>query len=328
MFERARYRLTLLYIAIFAIVLGTFSVVFYFALSTVLRPTPDIDPDVPTAASQLAYAATIERIGTALLLADLVVVGIVGALAWLLATRTLRPIQEAHRRQRRFVADASHEMRTPIAGIRATAEGALEGHGSATELRSSLESIVGSTDRLARLTNDLLLLARADDRLLESRRDTFDLSVVVVEALEEVRRASPAGRPATVRLASDLLVAGDADEVRRAVANLRRQRRSVRRSRRHRAGHDQGIGWHRGRRGLRRWARDRCGRPAEDLRRVLSRPARRDRPGRKRPRAHHRAEHRGTEWREPVRHEQAGRGHDLPAQPAQAPRAGRRPRRQ
>ena len=220
MFERARYRLTLLYIAIFAIVLGTFSVVFYFALSTVLRPTPDIDPDVPTAASQLAYAATIERIGTALLLADLVVVGIVGALAWLLATRTLRPIQEAHRRQRRFVADASHEMRTPIAGIRATAEGALEGHGSATELRSSLASIVGSTDRLARLTNDLLLLARADDRLLESRRDTFDLSVVVVEALEEVRRASPGGRPATVRLASDLLVAGDADEVRRAVANL------------------------------------------------------------------------------------------------------------
>ncbi len=220
MFQRARYRLTLLYIAIFAIVLGTFSVVFYLALSTVLRPTPDIDPDVPTAASQLAYAATIERIGTALLLADLVVVAIVGALAWLLATRTLRPIQEAHRRQRRFVADASHEMRTPIAGIRATAEGALQGPGSATELRSSLEAIVGSTDRLARLTNDLLLLARADDRLLEPRRETFDLSVIVAEVLDDVRQASPGGRPAKVRLASDLLVSGDADEVRRAVANL------------------------------------------------------------------------------------------------------------
>ncbi len=221
MFEHARHRLTLLYIAIFAIVLGVFSAVFYFALATVLRPTLDIDPDVPNlAAAELAYAATIQRIGLALIVADIAVVGIVGVLAWLLATRTLRPIQDAHRRQRRFVADASHEMRTPLAGIRASAEGALEGSGSTAETRASLEAIVASTEGLTRLTNDLLLLARTDDRLLEPRRETFDLSVAVAEVLDAARQASPADRPPEVRLASDLLVSGDSDEIRRAVANL------------------------------------------------------------------------------------------------------------
>ena len=221
MFDRARYRLTLLYIAIFVIVLGVFSAVFYVALATVLQPTLDVDPDVPNlAAAQIAYTATIQRIGIALVVADIAVVGLVGIVAWLLATRTLRPIQDAHRRQRRFVADASHEMRTPLAGIRATAEGALEGNGSTAEMRSSLEAIVESTERMARLTNDLLLLARTDDRLLEPRLETFDLSVAVAEVLDAARQASPANRAAEVRFASDLLVSGDAEELRRAVANL------------------------------------------------------------------------------------------------------------
>ena len=221
MFDRARRRLTLLFVAIFVIVLGVFSAVFYFALATVLQPTLDVDPDVPNlAASQIAYAATIQRIGIALIVADIAVVGLVGVVAWLLATRTLRPIQDASRRQRRFVADASHEMRTPLTGIRATAEGALERDASAAEMRSSLEAIVESTDRMARLTNDLLLLARTDDRLLQPQLETFDLSVAVAEVLDAARMASPADRPAQVRLASDLLVSGDADEVRRAVANL------------------------------------------------------------------------------------------------------------
>jgi signal transduction histidine kinase len=221
MFDRARSRLTLLFIAIFVIVLGVFSAVFYFALATVLQPTLDVDPDVPNlAASQIAYAATIQRIGVALVAADIAVVGLVGVVAWLLATRTLRPIQDASRRQRRFVADASHEMRTPLAGIRATAEGALERDASAAEMRSSLEAIVVSTDRMARLTSDLLLLARTDDRLLEPHLQTFDLSVAVAEVLDAVRQASTSNRAADVRLASDLLVSGDADEVRQAIANL------------------------------------------------------------------------------------------------------------
>ncbi len=118
------------------------------------------------------------------------------------------------------MADASHEMRTPLTGIRAVAESAMGSDGSAEEMRSSLQSIVDSTDQLAQLTNDLLLLARTDDRLLQPRLATFDLSVAVAEVLDAARQASPADRTPEVRLASDLLVSGDPEEMRRAVSNL------------------------------------------------------------------------------------------------------------
>ena len=112
MFRRARIRLTVLYIVLFALVLGVFSLVFYIGFATVLGPSFDVGPDVSTEdAAQATYQIVVERIGLALLVADAVIVALVGIVAWVLSARTLRPIDEAHARQRRFVADASHEMR-------------------------------------------------------------------------------------------------------------------------------------------------------------------------------------------------------------------------
>jgi ABC-type Fe3+ transport system permease subunit len=107
MFGRARWRLTLIYIALFALVLGVFSVVFYVGFATVLAPSFDVGPELTNEqAAETVYQATIQQIGVALAAAYLVVVAVVGLVAWALASRTLRPIREAHLRQRRFVADA------------------------------------------------------------------------------------------------------------------------------------------------------------------------------------------------------------------------------
>ena len=97
MFARARLRLTLLYIVLFALVLGAFSVIFYVVLGITLQPAFDIAPELSSLqAAELAYRTTIERIGVAILVGNVVVVGLVGIVAWVLATRTLRPIREAH----------------------------------------------------------------------------------------------------------------------------------------------------------------------------------------------------------------------------------------
>jgi signal transduction histidine kinase len=221
MFRRARWRLTLLYIALFAVALGIFAAVFYVGFATVLAPAFDLAPELTNEqAADAAYQATLERIGIALALAYVVAVGLVSIAAWVLASRTLRPIREAHVRQRRFVADASHEVRTPLAAIRATAEEAAGREATAEELRAALTRIATSAEGLSRLTNDLLLLARTDERLIDRRPEPIDLSVVTAEALEEFANANLAdGRPSLV-LAPDLTVSADADEIRRIVINL------------------------------------------------------------------------------------------------------------
>lgn len=221
MFQRARIRLTLLFIAMFALVLGAFSVIFYIVVRIALRPDLDIGPELSSGqVLEQAYRTTIERVGAALVIGNILVVGLVGVIAWILANRTLRPIRDAHVRQRRFVADASHEMRTPLAAIRATAESAADGTGTDPELRTALRSVVASTDRLTRLTNDLLLLARTDERLLAPSTDAVDLSIVAAEALEDFHATRPPAATTKVTLAPDLLVAADPDDIRRILANL------------------------------------------------------------------------------------------------------------
>jgi signal transduction histidine kinase len=221
MFGRARRRLTLLYIGLFAVVLGVFSAVFYVGFSTVLAPTFDIAPELTNEqVAEVAYQATIDRIGLALLVADVVVIALVGVAAWTLASWTLRPIRDAHLRQRAFVAHASHEMRTPLTAIRSTAEGALMSPGTTDDWRRAVAAITTSAESLSRLTNDLLLLARADDGLIAGRPEKIDLSVVVVEAIEAIAVTNPGLAPPNVVLAPDIRIDADADEIRRIVANL------------------------------------------------------------------------------------------------------------
>jgi signal transduction histidine kinase len=221
MFVRTRLRLTLLYIGLFSLVFGVFSVVFYLGFATVLAPTFDIGPELTNEqVAEVAYQAAVDRIRLALVGADLVVVVLVGGAAWILASRTLRPISEAHARQRRFVADASHEMRTPLAAIRASAEGALAASASADDLRRALTVVVDSTDRLARLTNDLLLLARADELPPDRPSGTIDVSVVVAETVEAFAAAHPGLPRVRMALDPDLPVSADPDEISRIVANL------------------------------------------------------------------------------------------------------------
>lgn len=221
MFRRARVRLTVLYIVLFALVLGVFSAVFYVGFATVLAPTFDIGPELSREqVAEVAYQTTLQRIGLALVAADAIVIALVGGAAWVLAARTLRPIRAAHARQRRFVADASHEMRTPLTAIRTSAESALVAANSADELRRALTVVAGSAERLSQITNDLLLLARADDAPLDRRTERVDLSVAVAETVEMFAAAHAELPRARIVLAPSLPVSADSDEIGRIVANL------------------------------------------------------------------------------------------------------------
>lgn len=218
--RRARIRLTFLFIVVFAIVLIAFSIVFYAAFMLVLDPDIDIDPVLTNQqAAEAAYNAVRERIGISLLFADVVAILLVGFVAWFLARRTLEPIREAHQRQQRFVADASHETRNPLAVIKATTGAALSGERTPEELRTALESVDAAVDRLIRLTSDLLVLARSNDPLTPSDRVPSDLSVIVSEALAD-RLEGDGHADIERQLEPDLPVTVDPTEIERIVRNL------------------------------------------------------------------------------------------------------------
>jgi signal transduction histidine kinase len=219
--RRVRTRLSVLFIAMFSIVLAVFSLVFYGAFAVVFQPDIDIAPELTNVqAAEAAYRTAITRIGLSLIAADAVAILMVGVVAWILARRTLEPILEAHRRQQRFLADASHETRNPLTAIKSTTEAALSGERTEEELLAALRSVDATTDRLIRLSGDLLLLARTSSPLLPVARTTSDLSVIVSEAIADVRPDVVNGARLERELQPDLPVEVDPGEVGRAVRNL------------------------------------------------------------------------------------------------------------
>ena len=86
----------------------------------------------------------------------------------------LERIEEGLARERRFVSDASHELRTPLALLKTELELALREGRSPEQLRAAIESAAGETDRLARIADDLLLLARSEQGHLQLQLEPLD----------------------------------------------------------------------------------------------------------------------------------------------------------
>jgi two-component system heavy metal sensor histidine kinase CusS len=97
----------------------------------------------------------------------------------------LARLEAAVKRLSQFTADASHELRTPITLIRATAELTLRRERSPETYREALRQIVSESDRTARLIEDLLLLARADAGLPGLPLDRMELTPLVRDVCEQ-----------------------------------------------------------------------------------------------------------------------------------------------
>lgn len=129
----------------------------------------------------------------------------------------LARLERAHGQQRQLVADTSHELRSPIASIRQHAEVALA-HPERTVASELAETMLAEALRMARMVDDLLFLARADERTLELKRRPLDLDDLALEAARLLRRDTNLEIDATG--VSGGRVRGDADGLRRVVANL------------------------------------------------------------------------------------------------------------
>jgi heavy metal sensor kinase len=100
--------------------------------------------------------------------------------------RLLERISTSVGKEREFLADASHELRTPVAVLRAELEVALRSPSTHPSARGVLESMNEETGRLSRLTDDLLALARADAGRLELVRHTSDLAAPAARTVQSL----------------------------------------------------------------------------------------------------------------------------------------------
>jgi heavy metal sensor kinase len=121
----------------------------------------------------------------------------------------------------RFTADASHELRTPLTAIRTEAEVALAKPLDLAEHQQLLRSILEECDRLTRLTDQLLALAREDARAVRRAHGPMDLAAVVEDVAETMR---PLAETKGVRLCVEAKgaapVCGDAARLREVFFNL------------------------------------------------------------------------------------------------------------
>jgi heavy metal sensor kinase len=130
-------------------------------------------------------------------------------------------LETALERERSFMADASHELRTPLALLKAELELAQRRPRSLPELERALGSAAVETDRLARLAEDLLVLARSDQDGLALRRAAVPAKDVVAAVAERfAHRAEAAGRPLEVEVQDGLQVSADAPRLEQALGNL------------------------------------------------------------------------------------------------------------
>ena len=122
---------------------------------------------------------------------------------------------------RRFTADASHELKTPLAVLRADVERAMHSLPGANEQLVALEEALQETTRMADLVDSLLTLARADEGRFDLHREPFPLEPLVHEVFETaVILGEDAGLEVSLTAVEDATILGDRVRLRQLLLNL------------------------------------------------------------------------------------------------------------
>ncbi len=133
----------------------------------------------------------------------------------------LERIHDAFEAQRRFTADASHELRSPLTAMRGELELALRRPRQADEYQRVVESTLEEVARLSRITEDLLVLARSDSGAMEPRLESLEVGAVVSRVMDRLRgRAEEKGVALRLRADGEAVVTADPGLLGQVVWNL------------------------------------------------------------------------------------------------------------
>ncbi|NTV31025.1 HAMP domain-containing histidine kinase [candidate division WWE3 bacterium] len=195
MFESARLKLTAWYLAIIAILSLSFSLLVYQGIRGEINRTVSeqrenielISHGTVTIDSALEDKLQ-RRVLLNMFLIDIVILILTGGAGYLLAGKTMRPIEAMLEEQKRFVSDASHELRTPLTALATSTEVALRDKNlSMNEAREVLQSNLDDVSELQDLINHLLELARFQQNKEPEQLDDVALDDAIESGIQKVK---------------------------------------------------------------------------------------------------------------------------------------------
>lgn len=227
MFKSALAKLTLWYVA-FAITLSLlFSVVIYhFAaielregLNSQFRELRLNDTDASVNISHYEYVERTNDLFSILVYFNLLVLVLSFIASYLLARRTLKPIEDVHRSQTKFIAQASHELRTPIAAMMADTESILDiNEKDPKVLKKTLRANMADLKRLNDLANHLLEIAS-----IRSTKPSAAIQFKLDESIRKIVKEAKRTMPSSVSIKSQLIpteINGDPISIELAISTV------------------------------------------------------------------------------------------------------------
>ena len=183
MFKNLRNQIVLSIVAISSVIILMSFTSIFMIMSMTIRAREDIalrSQDMCIEEIIQERNSHVTRLGVTLLSVGVILELLIFAVSSIIAEQLVKPVQEAYEQQREFIANASHELKTPIAAIRANFE-ALD-----VEEEPWTDNIDLELDKAQNLVRDLLLLARMDGRVEKASKKRCDLSEIVKEHVKAI----------------------------------------------------------------------------------------------------------------------------------------------
>ncbi len=187
-FFKARIQLTLFYVLMVANILAVFSGFIFFQVNQDLRTHDELELSEERHGE--FSEMFLEEFGENLIMADVLILFIFGALSYFLAGQTLRPIEVILRQHEAFSGNVAHELRTPLAALYATTSATLRNPATTTEYIETLNDVQHETRRLINLTEQLLKTTQHGSTHAHESVAVGEVAERVVSKMEALAAAS------------------------------------------------------------------------------------------------------------------------------------------
>ena len=196
-FTNARLTLTLWYGLFLFFIVMAFSIVLFatetgnFARVVLQRNFGNRPPRILTVGEVQELQEQVEELRRSFILDLIIIDGVIlfvgGGMGYVLAGKTLEPIHKTFEEQKNFLANASHEFRTPLAAIRTASEVVLRSKTKTKEdYKKVLEQTLQESSRLGIIADELLMLSRIDAGITKLQLSTCNVSEILENVLSEI----------------------------------------------------------------------------------------------------------------------------------------------